>query len=268
MSARSNRFFFEPVPLARIYWLRVIVYSFIPIDVLLSQSWVRGHTRSGDELYQPLRLARLFHLPTPTLLISTGLAVALVLTALVAATGWRPRLTGTTVAVLYLAWMLIAMSYGKVDHDRLAFLVALAVLPSVAPAGRRDQRRSPAAGWALCCVQIAVVLTYFYAAWAKIRFGGVNWATGATLERALLRRSTPLSDWLVDRPEILVPMQFAMIGLELASPLILLARSDRARVAVVMLPLGLPPQRLRRCVDHLSAPLRRYLRLPATGADS
>ena len=226
-------FWFEPIPLARVAWVRVFVYLFIPVDVLLNQSWVRGHARDGTALYRPLFISRLAHLPTPTLTSTTALAWLLVVAAVVAATGWRPRLTGAVAGLLYLLWMLVAMSYGKVDHDRLTFLVALAVLPTVGVSRFRDRRRSPAAGWALRCVQIAAVLTYFYASWAKIRFGGWNWPTGAVLERALLRRSTPLSHWLINRPDLLVPMQFAMIGFELASPLILLARSDRARCLVV-----------------------------------
>jgi hypothetical protein len=172
------------------------------------------------------------HLPAPTLSSTTALAWVLALGAVVAATGWRPRLTGTVVATLYLLWMLAAMSYGKVDHDRLTFLVALAVLPSFGTARFTDRRSSPAAGWALRCIQIAAVLTYFYAAWAKIRFGGWDWPTGAVLERALLRRSTGLSHWMINRPELLIPMQFAMIGFELSSPAILLARTDRARTMV------------------------------------
>lgn len=225
-------FWFEPVALARIGWLRLIVYGFIPVDVVLNQSWVRGHARSGAELYAPLLLARMAHLPAPTLTSTTVLAWALVVTAVVAASGWRPYLSGTIVGVLYLTWMLVAMSFGKVDHDRLAFLVALAVLPTVGHASRRSSQRSPAAGWATACIRVAVMLTYFYASWAKIRFGGWDWPTGATLERALLRRSTPLSHWMLDRPALLVAFQFGMIGFELGSPLMLLARSERARIAV------------------------------------
>jgi hypothetical protein len=76
------------------------------------------------------------------------------------------------------------------------------------------------------------VLTYFLSAWAKIRFGGWNWPTGATLERALIRRKTEFSSWLLDKPEFLVPMQFAMIIGELSSPLVLLARSDKTRTLI------------------------------------
>ena len=229
----SSDFWFEPVPLARVAWVRAIVYTYIPIDVALNQSWVRGHARDGATLYRPLLVARLAQLPTPTVASTTTLLWLLVAASVVAATGWRPRLTGTVAGLLYLLWMLVAMSYGKVDHDRLTFLIALAVLPTVGAARFQDRRRSQAAGWALRCVQIAAVLTYFYASWAKIRFGGWNWPTGAVLERALLRRSTPLSHWLINRPDLLVPMQFAMIGMELASPLVLLARTDRARTLVV-----------------------------------
>jgi hypothetical protein len=224
--------FFESVPRGRIAVFRVLIYLYIPIDVLVSGGWVRSHAELGRTLYQPLRVSQWLHLPVPTHGSVVTIEVLVIVAALIAATGRAPRITGTAVAVLYLVWMLIAMSYGKVDHDRFAFLVALAVLPTVGTARARDRSPSEAAGWALRCVQIAVVLTYFLAAWSKIRFGGWNWPTGAILERALIRRHTFLSDWLIDRPHLLVPMQFAMIGGELLSPLVLLARSDRTRTAV------------------------------------
>ncbi len=234
--SRTHGWWFAPVPLGRIAVLRALVYLYIPVDVLLTGSWVRTHAKLGSELYRPLYLSQLLHLPTPTALMVSLLAVGVVASALVAATGRMPRLTGSIAGLLYLAWMLVAMSYGKVDHDRFAFLIALAVLPTVGRARARDTVRSEAAGWSVRCIQIAVVLTYFLAAWAKIRFGGWHWPTGATLESALLRRSTPLSSWMIDKPQLLVPMQFAMIGAELCSPVILLARSDRART---LLALGL-----------------------------
>jgi len=227
-----TRWWFSPVPLSRIALLRVIVYLYVPIDVLLAGSGVRAHARLGRTLYHPLHASRLLHLPAPTTTAVTIIEVSVVVAALVAATGRAPRLSGGVAGALYLCWMFIAMSYGKVDHDRFAFLVALAVLPTVGRARLSDTSRSQAAGWALRCVHIAVVLTYFLAAWAKIRFGGWDWPTGATLERALLRRKTEFSSWLLDKPEILVPMQFAMIIGELSSPLVLLARTDRARTFV------------------------------------
>lgn len=233
--AALSRWWFEPVPLARIAAFRVLVYLFVPVDIALTQGWVRSHVGTGSELYQPLRVSDLLHLPTPTTASVTVLLVALLGSALVAATGRLPRTAGTAVAVLYLLWMLVAMSYGKVDHDRVAYLVCLAVLPTVGRARFGDPTRSEAAGWALRAVQVAVVLTYFYSSWAKLRLGGWNWATGAILERALLRRSTPFSAWLVDHTTLLQTMQWVMITAEFCSPLLLvLARSDRARVLVAI----------------------------------
>ncbi len=231
-------FFFRPVPLARIAVFRVIAYLFIPVDVFVTTAWVRAHADVPTEWYAPLFIGRLLHLPTPTQTVVMVVQWALVLAAVAAATGRAPRLLGTAVFLLYLEWMVIAMSYGKVDHDRIAFLVLLAVLPTIGCARFRDRRRSEAAGWAMAAVLVAVMLTYFLAAWAKIRFGGWDWPTGSTLTRAVLRRGTPLSDWTLEVPWLLTASQWAMIVLELAAPLILFVRSDRARVGLVLFLIG------------------------------
>ena len=233
-----DRWFFRPVPLARVAVFRVIAYLFIPIDVLLTTTFVRAHADVPTAWYQPLLVARLLHLPTPTHTVVLVVQWALVLAALAAATGRAPRVLGLTVFALYFEWMVIAMSYGKVDHDRFAFLVALAVLPTIGRASFRDKRSSEAAGWAMACVLVAVVLTYFLAFWAKMRFGGWNWATGATLTWAVIRRGTPLSNWTLDVPWLLPAAQWLMLAFEALTPLMLLVRRDRARIALVVFLLG------------------------------
>ena len=55
------------------------------------------------------------------------------------------------------------------------------MLPTIGLARWRDKRSSEAAGWAMAAVFVTVMLTYFLAAWAKMRFGGWDWATGSTL---------------------------------------------------------------------------------------
>ena len=234
----SGRWWLRPVPLTRIAVMRTIAYLFIWVDVWLTTSWVKAHAEVPTAWYAPLTIGRLLHLPTPTHTVVTVVQWALLLTALAAATGRAPRLLGTAVFLLYFEWMVIAMSYGKVDHDRIAFLVLLAVLPTVGAARWRDRRRTEAAGFAMAAVLVAVMLTYFLAAWAKIRFGGWDWPTGATLARAVIRRGTSVSDWLLDYPWLLVAMQWAMIGLEALSPLMLLVWRDRARVALVVFLIG------------------------------
>jgi hypothetical protein len=231
-------FFFRPVPLARIAVFRVIAYLFIPVDVFVTTAWVRAHADVPTEWYAPLFIGRLLHLPTPTQTVVMVVQWALVLAAVAAASGRAPRLLGTAVFLLYAEWMVIAMSYGKVDHDRIAYLVALAVLPTIGRARFRDRRLSEAAGWAMAAVFVTVMLTYFLAAWAKIRFGGWDWPTGSTLTRAVVRRGTVFSEWTLDLPWLLPIAQWAMLGLEMAAPLMLLVRSDRARVALVAFLLG------------------------------
>jgi hypothetical protein len=212
---------FDAVPLGRLAAFRTLVYLFVPIDLLLTTNWVLQHKDVPGDLYLPLLLGRVLPLPTPTYALTVGIFAALLVASVVAATGRAPRLLGTAVFLLYLEWMVIAMSYGKVDHDRFGFLVALAVLPTVGRARWGDLTRSEAAGWALRATQFAVVATYFFAAWAKLRFGGLDWLTGATLTRAVLRRGTFLSDWVVDYPGLLVGFQFFIVAFELTSPVVL-----------------------------------------------
>ena len=232
-----------PAPLARVAVLRVVVYLFVPVDVLLTTTWVRAHAQVPAELYVPLRIGRLLPLPTPGPWVEV-FQVLLVAAALVAAgsavRGALPRLTGWLVALMYLEWMVVAMSYGKVDHDRFAFLVMLFVLPSVGRAGLRSRERTEAAGWALTVVALAVVATYALAAVAKIRFGGWDWVDGATLTRAVLRRSTPLSEPLLDVPWVLHVSQYGILVMELAvAPLLLVRwRDPRIGWALVLVFLG------------------------------
>jgi len=235
---RLSGWWFRPVPLARIAVFRVIAYLFIPVDVFLTTAWVRAHAAVPTEWYAPLLVGRLLNLPTPTATVVTVVQWALVLAAVAAATGRAPRLLGAAVFLLYGEWMVIAMSYGKVDHDRIAFLVALAVLPTIGRARFRDRRPSEAAGWAMAAVFVTVMLTYFLAAWAKVRFGGWDWPTGSTLTRAVMRRGTGLSEWTLELPWLLTAAQWAMLVLEFAAPLMLLVRSDRARIGLVLFLLG------------------------------
>ena len=128
------RWLTEAVPRGRIAAFRTLIYLFVAGDVVWFTPWVRSHADVPGELYHPLFIGRLLPLPTPTPLLVHGIFWALLVLGLAAATGRLPRLLGWTVFVLYFEWMIIAMSYGKVDHDRFAFLVALAVLPTAGAA--------------------------------------------------------------------------------------------------------------------------------------
>ncbi len=212
---------FAPLPRGRVAGLRVAVYSFIFIDVLITNPWVMDHAVLPGEFYRPLLVGRLLSLPTPGPVLVPLVAALLLGSALAAATGRWPRLTGSLVFILYFEWMVIAMSYGKVDHDRFAFLVALAVLPTAGAARLGERGSDASSAWGLRAVQVAVVLTYFLSVFAKLRFGGLEWLNGATLVRAVIRRGTPLSEPLLDWPWVLQAAQYGIVLFEMLSPLLL-----------------------------------------------
>jgi hypothetical protein len=241
VAAAVTGWLFSPAPLARIAVLRLVVYLFVPVDVLLTTTWVRAHAQVPAELYVPLRIGRLLPLPTPgpwVEVFQVVLVAAALAAALAAVRNVLPRAAGWLVALLYLQWMVVAMSYGKVDHDRFAFLVALFVLPSVGRAALRSRQRTEAAGWTISVIALAVVATYTLAAVAKIRFGGWDWVDGATLTRALLRRNTPLSEPLLDVPVVLHAAQYGILVMELLVAPLLLVRWRDPRVTW-LLALGL-----------------------------
>ncbi|MFI5931599.1 MFS transporter permease [Actinoplanes sp. NPDC051494] len=210
----------EAVPRGRIAAFRTLVYLFVAADLVVFTPWVRHHASTPGDLYQPLLAGRLLHLPTPTPLIVHGIFWALLVLGLAAATGRAPRLLGWAVFALYFEWMIIAMSYGKVDHDRIGLLVALAALPTAGRARHGDPTRTEAGGWALRVTQIAVVCTYFLAAFAKVRFGGLDWVTSSVLARAIIRRGTELADLIAGVPYLLILAQFGIMLFELGSPVI------------------------------------------------
>ena len=120
--------------------------------MLLSTAWVGQHGDVPGVLYRPVMVARLLHLPTPTrtgvdlLELALLVAASMAFVAVLARATTLVRTAGAAVFALYGWWMLVAMSYGKVDHDRFAFLVLLGVLPTVGAADLGQQRRSLQAG--------------------------------------------------------------------------------------------------------------------------
>ncbi|GAA2526088.1 HTTM domain-containing protein [Pilimelia columellifera subsp. columellifera] len=227
-----GRWLTAPVPLGRVAAFRTVVYLYLVVDLLLVTSSVRAHANVPGDLYQPLMVARLLPLPEPTPLLVNAIFWALIGLSLAAATGRAPRLLGVTIFLLYFQWMIIAMSYGKVDHDRVGLLVALAVLPTVGRARHGDPTRSEPAGWALRMTQIAVIATYFLAAWAKLRLEGPDWMTSSVLAWAILRRGTEFAHLIAQVPYLLVVSQFGIVAFELLSPAVFMLR-ERWRLRCV-----------------------------------
>jgi hypothetical protein len=232
ITAKVARWLFAPVPLGRVAAFRTLIYLFTAADLVVFTPWVRGHADVPGELYRPLLIGRILPLPTPTPLLVHTIFWALLALALAAAAGRAPRALGWAVFLLYFEWMIIAMSYGKVDHDRFGLLVALAALPTVGRARHGDRTLSEAGGWALRVTQVAVICTYFFAAWAKLRFGGIGWVTSSVLARAIIRRGTEFADLIAQVPGLLVAAQLGIVAFELLSPLIFVLPARRRYAAI------------------------------------
>ena len=214
--------FTPAIAMARIAWLRTILYLFVILDM---HAFVRDTRDKGEHpgLYEPLLLARLLDLPRPSVANTTVLYVVLIVACLIGATNHFPRIAGWVVAAAFTWWVLIGMSDGKVDHDHLALVIALWVLPTVGRARYGDQTRSEAAGWAIRCIQICVIATYFLSAVAKLRSAGwaLTWPGSAVLTWAIVRRPHPVGEWLLHHPWMLHVMQWVGIIAEFLSPVIL-----------------------------------------------
>lgn len=229
---RLSRWLFAPVPLARVALFRRAVYAFVVLDVLVLHTSGHHHGWADPVWYRPLLAGELLHLPAASVPLVEALRWACVLGALVALSGRFPRLSGWTVAIAWAWYQYVAFSYGKVDHDRADFVVALAVLPTVAAASTIDRRRSEAAGFALRAVQLAAIATYFLSAWAKLRFGGPEWVNSATMVRAVVRRGSWLGERLLHVPWTLHAFQWGLLAAELLSPVIFLV-GERLRRRMV-----------------------------------
>ncbi len=239
---RSVVSWFMPlVPESRVAVLRTVLYLFVIIDIHL---FVRDPIPLSrhPELYQPLLIERLFRLPPPSLPLTITLYLILVVGCLVAAANVLPRLAGGVVAVAFTWWTAIGMSYGKVDHDHLALVVALWVLPTVGVIADRwrSVERSAQAGWALKCIQISVVFTYFLSALTKIRSSGwsvTSWPDSSILLWAIVRRPHGLGQFLLPYPELLHLMQWLSFTAELTAVVVLWLRG-RALLAAALFWMG------------------------------
>jgi hypothetical protein len=222
-----------PVPLARVALFRTVVYLFLLYDIFVLVNDVVPHGYAAD-LYRPLFIGRVLPLPEPSPPLVHTLQVVLVVGALIAATGRLPRLAGWVVAVCYFEWLVIGMSFGKVDHDHLALLVALWVLPTVGRARHRDLTPSEAGGWAFRCIQVATIATYVGSAFAKWSRNGAPFAWGgsAVFTWAIIRRGTEFIDWILEYPWLLRISQWMLLIAEFLSPIVLFLQGKALLLAV------------------------------------
>lgn len=240
MSARPSVSLLErlvpAVPAARIAVMRRLIAAFVIIDVLVFRSDVLARGGAAES-YRPMLLARLLHLPPISTTGAWCLLIAILVPAALGVLGIRPRLTGALMGAGFWLWMLWSTGYGYVSHDHLALMIAVLALPF---GGRASTSASDAeslserAGWSVRWIQLAVVATYLLSVASKWIIAGSipAWANGAIIAFALVRRGAPWAMWLLQVPVLLVPAQWGLVALELASPLALVLRG-RAKAALI-----------------------------------
>jgi hypothetical protein len=224
LRAAWERYWFDPVPSARVDVFARIIAVTVVFTVLVTDQWAVLHEDAPDAFYQPVLLARLLHLgpPDPTTMLL--LRIVLVAGAVWMCLRRAPRLAAATVFASYVVWLLWAFSWSKVDHDRLTIVVALLVLALTPRTGEAVERLS---GWAMRVVQVVFVLAYPFSAWGKLRFGGWEWMESATFARAIVRRGTMFGDWLLPYPRLLVLAQWAFVAFEVATIVLLFPRAPK-----------------------------------------
>lgn len=222
-AGRWDRFWFPAVPAARFEVFRRLLYGYLWLDVFVVTPFVRQRSSADADLYEPLLIGRLLPLPVPTDVVVAATMWTVLAGAAMGIAGRSPRIVGAVTACAYLQWMLIAFSFGKVNHDRFPILVALFVSATVGRIRLDDRQPSPAAGWALQMVRVSVVAVYFLSVVVKIRMGGWLWANSATLTQALIRRGTFIGRELIDHPNVVVASQWAAVVFEVTSPALLAA---------------------------------------------
>lgn len=222
LTTRLRGFLLPPLPVARVGVLRRLVYAFVLLDVLWLHHTGQYHGYADPVWYKPLVAGELLGLPAASVPLVAAVKWTCVVAAVLALTGKAPRSAGWVVALTWAWFQYIAFSYGKVDHDRADFAVALLLLALLGTASVHDRRRSEAAGFVLRAVQLTAIATYFLSAWAKLRFGGLEWVDSATMARAVVRRGTPFGRLFLDWPWTLHAFQYVLMACELLSPVIFL----------------------------------------------
>ncbi|WGW13836.1 hypothetical protein LWF01_08860 [Saxibacter everestensis] len=221
------------VPLERIAIFRTFIYLFLIANTFFILNDPPALANVPADLYQPIILRQVLHLPAPNVPYVTVLHIVLVVSALIAASGRLPRIAGTVALLAFVDWATIGYSFTKVDHDQYAFFVTLLVLPLAGQAKWGDRTLSEAAGFTLRAVHVGVVLCYFLSAWAKMRYGGWGWANKVVIGWAFARRGTDFAQWLLTFPWFPRFGQWLMLIAEFGSPILLFLRKRWLAVAVL-----------------------------------
>jgi hypothetical protein len=232
---RAERWLFAPGTARRLAALRIGLCSVLAVRLLLT----RAVSLAGqpEALFRPRSFMHLF--PTmPSRPVAIAVQLIGIVSAVLAAVGWRARLT------LPAAWGAgvllggMATSLGKVVHNDvllLLCLVPLLVAPTSDVWSIDARRRSVPApdepsvryGWPVRTAMVVVAGSYLFVGLAKLLHSGLAWVLSDNLRWVLYAasdsRATPnsIALFIADRPVLAQLMAAATILFELTFPLVL-----------------------------------------------
>lgn len=242
---RWDAYWFQPAPLMNLAVCRLVLVGF--------QLWVLGRLGFAQEIVDHAQLPEALYRPLPIFRLLTGfwegrpaLPAVQVVYGLTLAAGWlaliglRTRWTLALFAFGSLWLRAFLYSFGELHHPHNVMTVALGLL-ALSPSGaalswdalrqrwhrtlaarrfvpRTETPRDPYAGWALRLIQWLVGLSYFSAAWCKLRHNGLSWLNGYTLQYYLwqdaLRWERPIGVWFAQQHELAVVLSWLTILVE------------------------------------------------------
>ena len=231
LTARLDRWWFEPAPAARLALFRVAVGAYAAVWALVR---LPAHLGLADRLparWDPVGPWSLLDGPPADVLVR-GLAVGAPLVGAAVASGRWHRVAGPVGALWFLALTSLASSWGQVFHTENLLVLHLGVLAVAPAAGIRDRDADARFGWPLRLASVLVVATYVLAGVAKLRIGGVEWLDGEVLRNLVahdnLRKAllgdtySPIGRALVAHGWVFGPLAWATLVVELGAPVALL----------------------------------------------
>ncbi len=241
--ARLDRWFGEPAPPERLATFRILLGTFTLCYLLIRLPVFLALADGRPSRFEPVGLLSPLTAPLPGAVIDVMVAAAVV-SAGAFTVGWRYRLSGPLLAVLMLVLGSYRNSWGQLLHFENLLVLHLVVvgLSPAAAAWSRDagDERPPASsrfGWPLRLASTITVVTYVLAGLAKLRYGGLDWMLGDTLQNHVAFTATrlellggspsPLATSIVDQAWLFPPLGVATVGVELGAPLALVLPSLR-----------------------------------------
>lgn len=230
--------------LKRLAILRIVVAGYAALWTALRSPHLLDTSNFASWRFDPVGPAGWLGKPLAAGLLA-ALVAATVCCGLAAAVGWRYRLTGPLLALLFLFVTTYRNSWGQILHTENLLALHLLIL-APAPAdrywatGRSPPRRSsPDAGlWAVRALATATVCTYLLAGLTKLRISGWAWVDGEVLlyqvafdnarKNLLGDVSSPLARYFVELGWLAGPAAVASMVVELAAPVALLGRKVAA----------------------------------------